>query len=195
VSGHVFLRHPPLPQMRGRCYGRLDVALPSEVFASAAASLRADAPDHALWSLPVISSPAQRCHGLAQACANGRNIATDARLLEMDFGDWENQVWSDVPREALDRWACDVAGFRPPGGESFADLIARVGAALDALSGPHLIVAHAGVVRAATHLLGAVPRAEAATIEVPYLQPIGFRPADEWSRMLRPAPVVGAAPT
>jgi alpha-ribazole phosphatase len=195
MSGHVFLRHPPLPQMRGRCYGRLDIALSAETFASAAATLRTDAADPPLWSLPLISSPAQRCRGLAQACADGRGFATDARLLEMDFGDWEGQPWADIPRDALDRWAGDVAGFRPPGGESFSDLIARVAAALDALQGPHLIVAHAGVVRAAAHLLGAVPREDAAAIDVPCLQPIRFHPADEWSRRLRPALAVDAAPT
>ena len=174
MGGHIFLRHPPLPQMQGRCYGRLDVALPPEVYASAAATLRADLADHDLWSLPIISSPAQRCFGLAQACAGARMVATEPRLLEMDFGDWEGLAWSQVPREALDLWAVDVIGYRPPGGECFLDLVARVSETLKMLHHPHLIICHGGVIRAAAHLLGGQPLPEAAAINVPYLQPITF---------------------
>lgn len=178
AAAHVFLRHPPLPGMRGLCYGRCDVALAPQVFADAAAALRAmpDAGD--AWRLPILSSPAQRCSGLARALAAvggaAREVAFDPRLLEMDFGDWESLPWSSLPRADLDRWADDVAGFRPPGGECFDDLVRRVAAALAGLRTPHLIVTHAGAIRAAGHLLGARPIAEAAAIEVPHLQPISF---------------------
>lgn len=159
--------------MQGRCYGRLDVALPAETFVAAATSLRGRVPDHALWSLPIVSSPALRCHALALACAeDARAVITDARLLEMDFGDWEGVAWSDIPRVDLDRWAGDVTGFHPPGGESFQDLVARVAETLATLRVPHLVVAHAGVVRAATHLLGGKPLIEAASVDVPYLTPL-----------------------
>lgn len=178
MSAHIFLRHPPLPQMQGLCYGRLDVSLEAQVFADAVATLRA-MPDAApLWRLPILSSPAQRCRGLAQACASTgevvNEVALDPRLLEMDFGDWEGRPWAALPRAQFDRWAGDVAGFRPPGGECFDDLVRRVGAVLTELDEPHLIVTHAGVIRAAGHLLGARPVAEAAAIEVPHLQPIRF---------------------
>ncbi len=174
MTAHVFLRHPPLPRMQGLCYGRLDVALEPQAFADAVAALGAmpDAAD--LSRLPILSSPAQRCHDLAQACASVgeavRDVALDPRLLEMDFGDWEGRPWSAVSRTELDRWAADVAGFRPPGGECFDDLVRRVGAALADLDTPHLIVTHAGVIRAAWHLLGAQPVAEATAIQVPHLQ-------------------------
>ena len=40
--------------------------------------------------------------------------------------------------------------MRPPGGESFIDMLARVGAAIDRIEGPEiLVVAHAGPIRAA----------------------------------------------
>jgi alpha-ribazole phosphatase len=176
---HVFLRHPPLPQMRGLCYGRRDIALAREVFAEAAAALRAMHGRDALWRLPILSSPAQRCLGLAQACASAaggiHDVALDHRLLEMDFGDWEGQPWSSLPRPELDRWAEDVAGFRPPGGECFIDLVQRVAAALAELRRPHLIVTHAGVIRAAAHLIGAQPIVMAASLEIPHLHPMRLR--------------------
>jgi alpha-ribazole phosphatase len=175
---HIFLRHPPLPQMRGLCYGRLDIALAPQVFADAVAGLRAMPDSERLWRLPILSSPAQRCSGLAQACARMRTGGTirtpriDPRLLEMDFGMWEGTPWSDLPRAYLDRWADDVAGFRPPGGECFDDLIQRVGAALAELRGAHLIVTHAGVIRAAMHLVGGMDPVAAAGIEIAHLKPI-----------------------
>ena len=59
-------------------------------------------------------------------------------------------------------------------GECFDEVVMRVGAVLAPLRAPHLIVTHAGVIRAAGHLLGGRPVAEAAAIEVPHLQPIRF---------------------
>jgi alpha-ribazole phosphatase len=179
AASHVFLRHPPLPQMQGLCYGRRDIVLAPGVFADAVAALRA-MPDHdALWRLPIVSSPAQRCLGLAQACAATggatRNIVLDHRLLEMDFGEWEGQPWASLPHEDLDRWADDVAGFRPPGGECFVELLERVATALAELQRPHLIVTHAGVIRAASHLIGGRPIIEAAALEIPHLHPMRLR--------------------
>lgn len=172
AGGHVFLRHPPLPQLRGVCYGRRDDDPPPGAHAQAAQALCASHPQ--LLRLPLLSSPARRCRGLAEALRAhvGDGAARcDPRLREMDFGAWEGQRWDALPRAALDRWAADVAGFRPPGGESFRDLVARVDDCLRTLDRPHLIVAHAGVIRAAAHLLGGLALTDAAAVEVPYLLP------------------------
>jgi alpha-ribazole phosphatase len=175
--GHWFLRHPPLPQMAGRCYGRIDVAVPDAVVAAAAHDLRTDPAHAALWRLPILSSPAQRCLTLARAlAAPATEPACDARLLEMDFGAWEGRAWGAVPREALDAWSRDVCGYRPPGGECFLDVVARLAEALAPLSRPHLVIAHAGVIRAARHLLGGEAPEMAAGASVAYLQPIRCSP-------------------
>ncbi|MGN6153780.1 MAG: histidine phosphatase family protein [Lysobacteraceae bacterium] len=177
--GHWFLRHPPLPQMAGRCYGRMDVAVPVDAIAAAARTLR-EAPAHAgLWTLPVLSSPAQRCLALARALvAPTTEPDCDARLLEMDFGAWEGLDWNAVPREALEAWSRDVCGYRPPGGECFSDVAARLVDVLAARPRPHLIVAHAGVIRAAWHVLGGLAPDRAAAVAVPHLQPIRIAPSD-----------------
>jgi alpha-ribazole phosphatase len=112
---------------------------------------------------------------LARAIAGPRPVTIDARLQEMDFGAWEGQLWSALPRADLDRWAADVAGFRPPGGECFHDVLARLRDALNILRAPHLIVTHAGVIRAAQHALGGMPLLDAAAWPVPYFTPITFR--------------------
>jgi alpha-ribazole phosphatase len=169
TSGHIFIRHPPLHDVAGRCYGRLDLRVDAGDIAAAAATLPA------LPALPILSSPAQRCLDLARAIAGPRPVAMDDRLQEMDFGDWEGQSWSALPRDDLDRWAADVAGFRPPGGECFHDVLARLHEALGTLRAPHLIVTHAGVIRAAQHALGGLPLLDAAAWPVPYCTPIVFR--------------------
>lgn len=170
---HLFLRHPRLPDATELCYGRLDLRLPDALLQAAADTLHRHLPD-----LPVISSPAQRCLGLAQRLRHGAPLRCDPRLLEMDFGTWQGQPWSSIPRDALDLWSADVAGFRPPGGETFHEVVARVASLLRSLDAPHLLVTHAGVIRAALRLAGK-PLEVAVAYEVPYLQAIPLRPALE----------------
>ena len=90
----------------------------------------------------VWTSPARRCRVVAEAIGPHR---VDERLQELDFGAWEGLRWDAVPREALDAWAADTAGFAPPGGESGAALEARVRSFAAALpAGDHVVVTHGG---------------------------------------------------
>jgi alpha-ribazole phosphatase len=81
----------------------------------------------------------------------------DPRLREMDFGDWEGLTIREVARRWPDEssaWGADPAGFRAPGGESMASLLARVGEVLAATAaacpdGTAVLVAHGGSLRAA----------------------------------------------
>jgi alpha-ribazole phosphatase len=100
-------------------------------------------------SLPVFSSPLQRCAELAVQLHPAPTI--DARLQELHFGDWERQTWDAIGPSALDDWAADIAGFRPPRGETGYELQQRVLAWLHdiAIDGAEMIVVtHAGVMRA-----------------------------------------------
>ena len=78
----------------------------------------------------------------------------------------------------------DLAAYRPPGGESFDDLCARLGPALrdhakavQAAAAPRALVVHAGVIRAALALaLGTGPAAlrfEIAPLSVTRLRVLG----------------------
>ncbi len=151
----ILLRHTRPAVAEGTCYGRTDLDLP------------ADFPDHAaaaIAALPpvsrIVSSPLSRCLRLAEAVASARglDLSVDPRLAEMDFGAWEGLPWSAIPRDEVDAWAADFHGARPHGGESVADLAARVRAALAGTTPrrpPVLWVAHSGVARAAAALTGA----------------------------------------
>lgn len=93
----------------------------------------------------VWASPARRCR---QTCAAlGLTPEYHPALWEQDFGAWEEPGAAlpdlgPLPPDAL-------AAHRPPGGESFSDMCARVQPLLDQARGTVAIVAHAGTARAA----------------------------------------------
>lgn len=145
------VRHPPPMVAPQTCYGRLDV--PAAGVETAAERLRALLPP----GLPVWSSPLARCRRLAE-CLHPQPLI-DERLAEMHFGDWEGRTWDEIGPGALDRWAADVAGFAPPGGESAAALQARALACIAEMQADEaVVVTHAGVQRVLlAHWLGLVP--------------------------------------
>lgn len=139
----VFLiRHPRPVIDAGICYGRLDVE--AHAPHSVADQIKPLLPTN----VPVYSSPLRRARQLAEALHPSPVI--DARLSEIDFGDWEGRAWNDIERDALDAWAADVIGFTPPGGESVASLQRRaIDFATSLAPQPAVaLVAHAGVLRA-----------------------------------------------
>lgn len=143
------IRHTKPENSAGLCYGRLDVAVGPE-FAAAAERLPPLLPKQA----PIVTTDAQRCMRLAThlSAELSAPLRLDARLQELDFGQWEGRLWSDIPRIQTDVWARDVWGQSPPGGETYAELFARVGAAWESLlqieAPSFLIIGAAGPLRA-----------------------------------------------
>ncbi len=147
------IRHPRPLIADGICYGQLDVDC--EDPAPVARQLRPLLPSR----MPIISSPLRRERRLAEALDPAMQV--DRRLAEISFGEWEGRSWNDIGRTQIDAWADDVLHFRPPGGESVADLQTRVGEFARALDGqPVAIVAHAGVLRALAGYWRRLPLAE-----------------------------------
>jgi broad specificity phosphatase PhoE len=98
---------------------------------------------------PVVSSPLRRCRDTAAAF--GRPVSVDERLIELDYGEWDQTPLGDVPAESWAEWQRDP-GFRPPGGESLEALYLRVASALDELADsqePIVIVSHVSPIKAA----------------------------------------------
>ncbi|MFA7406118.1 MAG: histidine phosphatase family protein, partial [Pelobacteraceae bacterium] len=96
-------------------------------------------------------------------------------LREIDLGGWDGVPISEVrqrfPNE-YERRGANLIGYRPPGGESFADLSARVLPVFEntvSIAGNNLlIVGHAGVNRVLLcHLLG-IPPANLFRLEQEY---------------------------
>jgi len=161
------VRHT-LPNLaRGTCYGHTDVPLSDSFVQEARAVL------HQLRGTEFthcFSSPLSRCRRLADFLAGHLSVASfmvreDPRLMELNFGAWEGQPWEQVSRTPqAQQWFDDFVQVRCPGGESYADLLARVRDFLqDFQSLPGnarvLIVTHGGPVRAFRVLIeGGDPR-------------------------------------
>jgi broad specificity phosphatase PhoE len=100
----------------------------------------------------VVSSPLARALETAAAIAAplGLAVEQDDRLVEMDYGEWDQRSFSDLPAEELARWRKD-ATFAPPGGESLADVGTRVAdLCRDWIAGaPVIAVSHVSPIKAA----------------------------------------------
>ena len=145
----ILVRHTRPAVPAGVCYGitELDLAptFDDEAAAVVAALPRADR---------LVSSPLERCRRLAERIGAARGLVPvfDERLRELDFGTWEGVPWKSIPRAELDAWAADFLHARPHGGESVQMLHERVAAAIADYrrsGASHVVVTHAGVIKAA----------------------------------------------
>jgi len=125
----------------------------------------------------AFSSPAPCARDTAQALGLAIRVAPD--LVDVDYGQWRGrrlaEVAEDTPHE-LAAWSRD-AYAASHGGESFVQVIARVGGWLDALDGTASVVAvtSAPVIRAALiHALNAPP-ASFTRIEIAPLSVVELR--------------------
>ncbi|MDX8036996.1 bifunctional RNase H/acid phosphatase [Lentzea sp. BCCO 10_0856] len=78
----------------------------------------------------IISSPLQRAAQTAQKLADriGLEVVTHQGLIETDFGSWEGLTFAEAARQDPEihrRWLGDTS-VKPPGGESFDEVNARV---------------------------------------------------------------------
>ncbi len=106
---------------------------------------------------PVVSSDLLRARATADAIQGARPRLPHARgLREINFGAWELKPADDLyaadPATLTAYWD-DPSDIRPPGGESFRDLAARVNASVDRLrgGGDLIAVAHFGVILTQLH--------------------------------------------
>ncbi|MET8761020.1 bifunctional RNase H/acid phosphatase [Lentzea sp. NPDC004782] len=78
----------------------------------------------------VISSPLQRAQQTAQKLADrtGLEVVTHQGLIETDFGTWEGLTFAEAAAQDPEihrRWLGDTS-VKPPGGESFDEVNARI---------------------------------------------------------------------
>ena len=100
----------------------------------------------------VLSSPLARARATADAIAAalGVTVEEDARLVELDYGEWDERSFAEFPPDDLVRWRTD-ASFAPPGGESLLAVGARVASlCAELVSGdPVVAVSHVSPIKAA----------------------------------------------
>lgn len=162
------VRHTSVATM-GLCYGQHDVPL-AGTFTQEVAQLRTKIPSD-LSDMSVFSSPSQRCKVLAQELG-AEYVRLDARLMELNFGHWENRAWSSIAQDEMKRWSDDFVHVAPPGGECFQDLARRCESfwhELQAASPPQtLIITHAGWMRALLAQILELPLHKAFCLHIDY---------------------------
>jgi probable phosphoglycerate mutase len=113
------------------------------------------------WRVPTdlagsrwLSSPLGRAVETARILSGEQDIATDARLVEMDWGTWEGMDMKALRAEIGhpgEAWRAGGLDFRAPDGESQRDVQNRLlglFAELSEAGTPTLATCHRGVVRA-----------------------------------------------
>ncbi len=96
---------------------------------------------------------------------------TDARLMEVHFGDWQGFTYAELEQRQPGSTAArlsDKWGFIGPGegGESYQMLLDRVKPWYDALQQPTVCVTHGGVMRILFRLVQNMPEADAADMDI-----------------------------
>jgi broad specificity phosphatase PhoE len=80
----------------------------------------------------LISSPLGRARDTAAALGLDAPVEIDERWIEVDYGALEGEPVTAVPSDLWRQWRSDP-DFRPPGGESLAEVGVRVRAACEEL--------------------------------------------------------------
>jgi alpha-ribazole phosphatase len=145
---------------RAMLYGTLDVPLcPDSLVAQAPMyrTLAARLPRPAAWVVTPLSRTRRTAEAIFAAGYPAVPLAVEPDLIEQNLGAWQGLPHADLPQHlALPAHAFWPLGGeeRPPGGESMADVIARVGPAMERLAERHaggdvVVVSHGGAIRAA----------------------------------------------
>jgi len=168
-----WVRHAPVPGHLGRLYGAMDVDCDTSD-AAAFRVLAARLPEDAVWVTSPLKRTAQTMAAIADAAGFSLPdpiVADD--LAEQNFGLWQGLKWGDMDAadpEAYRAFWTDPTRSAPPGGESFADLIARTRKAIERLTAEHagqdiVSIGHGGTIRAAVAVaLGLDPAAAMAVV-------------------------------
>ncbi|NJB66458.1 putative phosphoglycerate mutase [Desulfobaculum xiamenense] len=148
----ILVRHGEAENAAGRAIGRTDPPLSPRGEEQA---LRAAEALRDVEISTIVTSPLSRTRRTADVIGGvcGLEPLLRPALAEIDLGEWDGMRFEDIRNTRPAEFAArgrDIAGYRPPGGESFTDLARRVMPefeALCAMPGTTLAVTHAGVIR------------------------------------------------
>lgn len=164
-----FIRHGETDwNLNRRIQGQTDIPLNDTGHAQANAIARALSRLHdCLDGFDLQVSPLHRPRQTMQYIVDGfgldwTKITIDERLKELNFGELEGATWPDLNARGLDpeKDPEGYHGFRPKGGESYADATVRVRGWLDSLTRPTIAVAHGGISRIVRGIVLNLPVAE-----------------------------------
>lgn len=174
------IRHGEVEQ-RGLLLGRTDMALSPHGWAQFEKQTA-----HRHWSA-MVSSPMRRARAPAAqlAARAGIPLAIDGDWSELDFGAWDGRDIAELRTDAviaarLDALYYDADAPAPPQGESWHDLLTRVGRALTSLcertdDDRVLIVTHGGPIRAVLSIASGISFSQTWAFRIDYATRIALR--------------------
>jgi len=151
---------------RAVLYGRMDVEIcpdslkrQSPIYRALAARL----PRNASWVVTPLSRTRLTARAIQRAGYPETPLTIEPGLTEQDLGTWQGLAHAELPARLADAahpfWPVG-ANEIPPDGESFAQVVTRVGATIERLAETHkggnlVCISHGGAIRAAVaHALG-----------------------------------------
>ncbi len=167
ITSFWLIRHAIVEEnARAILYGTLDVALcPTSLVEQAPMyrALAARLPRPASWIVTPLSRTRRTAEAIFAAGYPPVPRAVEPDMIEQSLGEWHGLAHAELPAHleypAHAFWPL-AGNERPPGGESVAEMIARVGPAMERLAREHageevVVVSHGGAIRAAVaHALG-----------------------------------------
>jgi broad specificity phosphatase PhoE len=154
------------PSARAVIYGSMDVPLCDLALRQEAASYRwlaARLPQPARWVCTSLSRTRATAEAIFAAGHPRQLPRMEPDLAEQHQGEWQgvsHERFAELIRHPPHPFWPHAGEEKPPGGESFADVVARVGPVLERLADAHpgedvVVVAHGGSIRAAlAHAMG-----------------------------------------
>lgn len=175
----LFIRHTSVDVEPGTCYGQTDVPL-KETFLQEAEIVKSKLSNEDIDA--AYCSPLSRCVRLAKFCGFEHPII-DARLMEMNFGDWEMKKYDEIDDPRLQLWYDDYLNFAPTNGESSIEQRERLKSFLDDLKAryadsPGVTIAvftHGGIIIHAMTLLQGLTYPEAFARQPQYGEVVEVR--------------------
>lgn len=121
-----------------------------------------------------VSSPLKRARETMEVLRatldlDATDYAVDDRLQEISYGEWEGSTLAEISArdpQLLAQREQNKWDFRPPGGESYRDVAARVGHWYATVSRDTVMTAHGGIARALLANFGILPEEEATFADV-----------------------------
>ncbi len=126
-------------------------------------------------SADFVSSPLDRAVDTMQLMRGEMGLSQtdfrrDPQLLELNYGHWEGELASELAKSdpiGVAAKAADPFGWRPRGGESYADLMTRIAAWLTTLDRDTIAVTHGGVSRVARGAILGLDERDVPFLDVP----------------------------
>ena len=161
------IRHTTPKISKGICYGQTDLEVDETSFEQELKFVLKNIPNDIE---KYFSSPLKRCRQLAEKL--NADYSIDERLMELNFGDWENKNWNEIDKTQLNTWMQDFVNISPTNGESYKYLYRRTESFINEVLETNFqkiaVITHAGNIRSFLSFVLSLPLENSFRIRLDY---------------------------